>query len=82
MPHIKLIQPDEAEGELKALYADIERARGQGRISNLFKGYGAFPALARANFDRLQILMGQGMLSRKLKESIMMAAAEINGCDY
>ena len=82
MPHIKLIQPDEADGELRALYADIERARGKGRVSNLFKGYGAFPALARANFDRLQVLMGHGMLSRKLKESIMMAAAEINGCDY
>jgi alkylhydroperoxidase family enzyme len=82
MPHIKLTEIHEAQGELKALYDDIQRVRGEGKVSNLFKGYGAFPALARANFDRLQVLMTQGTLSRKLKESIMMAAAQINGCEY
>jgi hypothetical protein len=82
MAHIKLIPPDEADGELKALYADIERVRGAGRVSNLFRGYGAFPALARANWERLQVLLGQGTLTRKLKEAIMIAAAEVNGCTY
>jgi alkylhydroperoxidase family enzyme len=82
MPRIKLTEIHEAEGELKALYDEIQRVRGQGRVSNLFKGYGAFPALAKANFDRLQVLMTRGTLSGKLKESIMMAAAQINGCDY
>lgn len=82
MPHIKLTEIDEAEGELRALYEDIQRARGEGKVSNLFKGYGAFPALARANWERMQVLLGGGTLSRKLKESIMMATAQINGCEY
>lgn len=82
MPHIRLIEIDEADGERKALYDDIQRVRGAGKVSNLFKGYAAFPALARANWERMQVLLGQGTLSRKLKESIMMATAQINGCDY
>lgn len=82
MAYVELIAVEEAQGELKELYDRIEEVRGKGRVSNLFKAYGAFPALARANFERLQVLLGDGTLSRKLKESIMVALAEINGCDY
>jgi hypothetical protein len=82
MAHIKLVEIEEARGELKSLYEDIQRVRGPGRVSNLFKSYAAFPALARANWERLRVLLSQGSLSRKLKESVMMATAEINGCRY
>lgn len=56
--------------------------RGKGRVSNLFKAYGAFPELGQANFIRLGVLLGQGTLSVKLKESVMTALAVINHCDY
>lgn len=82
MTHVRLTPVEEATGELRELYREIEAARGEGKVSNLFKAYGAFPALARANFARLQILMDGGTLSRRLKESIMVALAEINGCTY
>jgi alkylhydroperoxidase family enzyme len=82
MPHIKLIQPGDARGQVKKLYDDIQQVRGEGKVSNLFKAYAAFPALAQANWERLKILLTQGTLSRKLKESIMMATAQINGCEY
>jgi len=79
---IHLVPPEEATGELKELYDDLERVRGKGRVSNLFKGYGVFPALAKANFQRLNILLGQGKLSLKLKEAVLTALAEINHCTY
>ncbi len=82
MSYIRLTPVEEARGELKDLYDRIEEVRGEGKVSNLFKAYGAFPALAEANFERLQVLLGGGTLSRKLKESVMVALAEINGCDY
>lgn len=82
MPFIELTPVDEADGELKALYDDLERVRGQGRVSNLFKTYGKFPALGRANFRRLMVLLAEGSLSLKLKEAVMVALAEINHCTY
>lgn len=82
MAYIELVPTEKATGELKDLYNDLERVRGKGRVSNLFKGYGAFPALAQANFTRLNILLGQGKLSAKLKEAVLTALAEINHCEY
>ena len=79
---IDLVPPEKATGELRELYDDLERVRGPGRVSNLFKGYGAFPALAKANFQRLNVLLGNGKLSVKLKEAVLTALAEINHCEY
>ena len=79
---IDLVPAEKATGDLKVLYDDLERVRGKGRVSNLFKGYGAFPELAQANFKRLNILLGKGKLSVKLKEAVLLALAEINHCKY
>lgn len=79
---IDLVPPEQATGPLKSLYDDLERVRGKGRVSNLFKGYGAFPELAQANFHRLTVLLAKGKLSVKLKEAVMTALAEINHCKY
>ncbi len=81
-PYIDLISTERATGKLKELYDDLERVRGKGRVSNLFKAYGAFPELGIANFNRLGVLLSQGSLSAKLKEAVMTALAVINHCDY
>lgn len=82
MAFIELVPIDKATGSRLEVYQEVERVRGKGRLSNLFKGYGAFPALALANFKRLGVLLGEGALSTKLKEGIMTALAEINHCEY
>jgi uncharacterized peroxidase-related enzyme len=79
---IELVPVEHATGKQKELYDDLERVRGRGKVSNLFKGYSAFPELGKANFDRLNILLGKGKLSAKLKEGILTALAEINHCEY
>ena len=81
-PFIDLVPPEEAEGERQALYGELERVRGPGRVSNLFRAYSAFPALGMANFRRLVVLLTQGRLSVKFKEGVMTALAEVNRCDY
>lgn len=81
-PFIELTPVEQATGKRKELYDDLERVRGKGRVSNLFKAYGAFPELGHANFKRLGVLLGQGTLSVKLKEAVMTALAVINHCDY
>ena len=81
-PFIEFVPVDKATGTLKQLYDELERVRGKGRVSNLFKAYGAFPELGLANFKRLTVLLSQGTLSPKLKEAVMTALAVINHCDY
>ena len=81
-PFIELVPPEHAEGERRALYGELERMRGPGQVSNLFRAYSAFPALGMANFRRLGVLLTQGKLSVKFKEGVMTALAEVNRCDY
>ena len=81
-PFIELVPVTQAQGARKALYDELERVRGKGRVSNLFKAYAAFPQLGMANFRRLMALLGEGTLSVRFKEAVMTALAEINRCDY
>ncbi|MBM3347932.1 MAG: hypothetical protein FJY55_15795, partial [Betaproteobacteria bacterium] len=66
----------------RELYDELERVRGKGRVSNLFRAYSAFPEIGMANFRRLSALLTQGTLSVKFKEAVMTSLAEINRCDY
>ena len=52
-PFIDLVPMDKAQGLRKVLYEEVERVRGKGYLSNLFKAYSAFPQLGLANFRRL-----------------------------
>jgi uncharacterized peroxidase-related enzyme len=81
-PFIKMVPINEATGGRKELYDELERLRGKGRVSNLFKAYSAFPELGKANLRRLMVLLTQGQLSVKFKEALMTALAEANKCDY
>ena len=81
-PYIDLVAVEDAEGERRELYEQLEAIRGKGRVSNLFKAYSAFPALGKANLARLMVLLTEGNLSVKFKEGVMTALAEINRCDY
>jgi len=81
-PYIDLVEMAQAQGLRKVLYDDLERVRGKGQVSNLFKAYSAFPELGIANFERLKVLLGKGVLSVKFKEAVMTALAEVNRCDY
>src|SRR6516225_3776815 len=81
-PFIELVPPERATGTRKELYDELERVRGPGRVSNLFKAYSAFPELGQANFRRLMVLLTRGSLSVKFKEAVMTALAEANKCDY
>jgi len=82
-PRIKLVEIDQAHGDVKNVYDDIQKVRGEGRVSNLFRGYAVSPEILKANWQRMKAIMGEGsLLSRKLKESVMIALAELNRCGY
>jgi hypothetical protein len=81
-PRVKLVEIDEAKGDVMDIYEDMQRVRGKGRVSNLFKGFALWPELLKINWPRMKLVMRGGSLSRKLKESVMIALAELNRCQY
>jgi hypothetical protein len=82
MPHIQLIEIADAHGLVREVYDDIERVRGEGRVSNLLKGYAVHPELLKVNWERMKVLVSGGVLPRRLKEAVMVGLAEINNCSY
>jgi hypothetical protein len=79
---VKLVREEDASGVVKDVFEEMEQVRGKGRISNLFRGYAIAPEILKANWNRMKALMGGGRLSKKLKEAVMVALAELNQCTY
>jgi hypothetical protein len=81
-PRVRLVEIDQAQGEVKEVFEEIQRIRGKGRVSNLMKGYAIYPELVKLNWLRVNVILGGGSLSRKLKECVMIALAELSQCAY
>ena len=74
---------DEAAGaEALAVFNDIRAARGADYINNFWRALAADPALVRATWDRLSVVMGPGSLDPLTKELIYIAVSVANGCSY
>ncbi len=80
MTRIKLIEKEDANDEVRAVYKDIEAAFGM--VPNLFKTYAHFPALLKVNWEKTKALMMGGELPRELKEGIAVVVSAANVCDY
>ena len=77
------ILPDDAAGaEARAVFDDIRAARQTDYINNFWRALAADPALLRATWDRLRVVMGPGTLDPLTKELIYVAVSVANGCSY
>ena len=82
MARVNLVQIEDAKGLVKEVYESMQKVRGEGKVSNLFKGFAIWPELLEVNWKKLGVLLNSGNLSRKLKESIAVGLAIVNGCEY
>lgn len=80
MPRISVVEKNEVSEDVQEIFAEIESAFG--KVPNLFKTYSHFPALLKANWDKIKALMMQGNLSRKTKEAIAVLVSKDNSCSY
>jgi uncharacterized peroxidase-related enzyme len=81
MPLIKVIQPEHAEGELKAIYDDLSQSRG--KIAEVHKIQSLNPKSIVNHMDLYMTLMyGQSPLKRVLREMIGVVVSRANQCDY
>jgi AhpD family alkylhydroperoxidase len=78
----KLIQYEDAEAEVRAVYDDIKRTRGVPDVNNFWKALAAHPPTLRRTWESLKEVMAPGELDPVTKEMLYLAVSVTNGCGY
>jgi uncharacterized peroxidase-related enzyme len=81
VPHIRLIDEDDADGVLREEYdAAVERA---GKVFNIVKSMSRNPETLRASMGLYrQIMFGESELTRQERELLAVVVSEANTCHY
>jgi AhpD family alkylhydroperoxidase len=82
MGTVPLLSNEEAAPEARAVFDEIRATRGTDYVNNFWRALAHDPALMRATWDRLKIVMGPGELDPLVKEMIYVAVSTANGCSY
>ncbi len=81
MAWIKIIDEEQASGELKAQYEDVRQRRGH--ISNVMKAHSLDPKTMRLHLDLyLHLMFGKSSLTRVQREMIAVVVSQTNNCRY
>lgn len=80
MARISMVDPTSVDNQVQELFAEINAAFG--RIPNLFKVYAHHLPLLEANWHKVKQVMMEGVLPRKVKESIAVLVSKDNSCNY
>jgi uncharacterized peroxidase-related enzyme len=81
VPHLRLIDVDEATGELKSEYdAAVARA---GKVFNIVKAMSLRPAVLRRSMELYrEVMFGLSGLSRQERELLAVVVSRENHCHY
>ena len=82
MGTLSLLSDEEAAPEARAVFDEIRAARNTDYGNNFWRALAHDPALLRATWDRLKVVMGPGELDPLVKEMIYVAVSVANGCAY
>ena len=82
MGTLPLLSDEEVSAEALAVFADIRAVRGTDFINNFWRALAHDPALLKATWERLKLVMGPGALDPLVKEMLYVAVSTANGCSY
>ncbi len=77
-----LIQYEDADPEVRAVYDEIKQARGVPDVNNFWKALAVHPPTLRRTWDSLKQVMAPGALDPLTKEMVYLAVSITNGCGY
>lgn len=77
-----LLSDADASPEARAVFDEIRVARGTDYVNNFWRALAHDPALLRATWERLQVVMAPGALDPLVKEMLYVAISATNGCSY
>ena len=81
MPHIEVIQPENATGELKEIYDNLIKSRG--KLAEVHKIQSLNPKSIVDHMDLyMTIMYGKSPLKRVRREMISVVVSKANGCQY
>ena len=79
MPRLNVVEPEQAQGEVKATFEELKKKNG--KVLNIFKGMGNSAAALEAYLAPVAAL-AKGQLSNQDREVIYLAVSQSNGCHY
>src|ERR1700730_17883534 len=79
---VRLIEYDEASGEVRAFYDDIMATRRTDWINNFWKALANDPPTLRRTWESIKEVMAPGALDPLTKELVYLAVSASNGCAY
>jgi len=82
MTMVPLVEYDRASAEVRAVYDDIMRARGNDWINNFWKALANDPPTLRRTWESIKQVMAPGALDPLTKELVYLAVSVTNGCAY
>lgn len=82
MGTVSLLSDEEAAPEARVVFDEIRAARKTDYVNNFWRALAHDPALLRATWDRLKVVMGPGELDPLVKEMVYVAVSVANGCTY
>jgi AhpD family alkylhydroperoxidase len=82
MAVVPLLRDDEAGEQSLAIFVDIRTKRQTDYVNNFWRALAHDPALLRATWERLQLVMAPGALEPVVKEMVYLAVSVANGCAY
>lgn len=82
MSTLTLLSDEEVSAEALAVFNDIRAVRGIAFINNFWRSLAHDPALLRATWERLKVVMAPGALDPLVKEMLYVAVSTANGCSY
>ncbi len=82
MGTVPLLSDEEVSAEALAVFDDIRALRGTDYVNNFWRALAHDPALLKATWDRLKVVMAPGALDPLVKEMLYIAVSTANGCSY
>lgn len=81
MAFIKIVNEEDASGQLKEVYQNIVKSRG--KLSNIMKIHSLNPDAMIKHMDLYKsIMFGKSNISREVKEMIAVVVSVANKCEY
>ena len=82
MGTVALLDDAELSPEAAAVFADIRAVRGSDFVNNFWRALAHDPALLKATWERLKVVMGPGDIDPLTKEMVYIAVSVANACSY
>src|SRR5437899_908572 len=77
-----MIEYEDANPEVRAIYDDIMRTRNIDQVNNFWKALASDPATLRRTWQSVKEIMAPGALDAVTKEMIYVAVSVTNQCGY